>query len=294
MNLKQIVVIVAVVIITAYLYLQPVKGLIKHDAAKPERGAAAGSQPSIPKVTVEQVSEQAKAAIGAALAATINDLESQLKNASSDADKLNLQKKLAKQWDDDNQPAPSAFYYLEAARSEKTFDDWMNAGNHFNDASKLTQDTTVQPAFIANAIEAFENATKLKPDNLDAETGLGVAYANQALAGMMDATGGPPKGIMILLDVVKKDPGNYKANLNLGQLAVQSRQFDKAVTRFKTAIANASPKDNIVEPYFFLAESYKQLGMKKEAIEAYEKCKQMIPDPVIGQKIEQYIKELKN
>jgi tetratricopeptide (TPR) repeat protein len=240
------------------------------------------------------VRQQAKAAMGAALAATINDLEGQLKNSSSNADKLNLQRKLAKQWDDDNQPAPSAFYYLEAARSENNFDDWMDAGNHFNDASKLTQDTLVQPGLIANAIEAFETATKLKPDNLDAETGLGVAYANQALAGMMNPTGGPPKGIMILLDVVKKDPGNYKANLNLGQLAVQSRQFDKAVNRFKTAIAHASHTDNIVEPYFFLAESYKQLGMRKEAIEAYQKCKQMIPDPVIGQKIEQYIKELKN
>jgi cytochrome c-type biogenesis protein CcmH/NrfG len=28
-----------------------------------------------------------------------------------------------------------------------------------------------------------------------------------------------------------------------------------------------------VEPYFYLAESYKQLGQKTEAIAAYEKCK---------------------
>jgi len=294
MNLKQIIVIVAVVIISGYLYLQPVKGLIKPKTAKPERGVAVGSRPAAAKVTVEQVSEQGKAAIGTALAATINDLEGQLKNASSDADKLNLQKKLAKQWDDDNQPAPAAFYYLAVAEKENGFDNWMNAGSHFNDAYKATQDTSVQPAFINNAITAFENATKLKPDNLDAETGLGVAYTNQALSGVMDPNGGPPKGIMILLDVVKKDPGNYKANLNLGQLAVQSRQYDKAVNRFKTAIANASQKENVVEPYFYLAESYKQLGMRKEAIAAYEKCKQMIPDPVIGQKIDQYIKELKN
>ena len=47
----------------------------------------------------------------------------------------------------------------------------------------------------------------------------------------------------------------------------------------------ALPKtDNVVEPYFYLAESYKQLGMKKEAIDAYQKCKDSIHDPIIGQK----------
>jgi len=34
--------------------------------------------------------------------------------------------------------------------------------------------------------------------------------------------------------------------------------------------------------------------MKKEAIDAYQKCKEMMPDPVFGQRIDEYIKELKN
>jgi tetratricopeptide (TPR) repeat protein len=291
MNRKQITVIVIVVAISGYLYSLPVKGLIKPKVAKATSGVVSGSRPSVTKVTVEDVSSPAKTAIGAALATTINDLEGQLKNASNDADKLDLQKKLAKQWDDDNQPAPSAFYYQAVARKENTFENWMNAGNHFNEAYKTTQDTAVQPAFVQNAIEAYRNAVKLRPDDLDAKTGLGVAYVNQTSLGITDPDGGSPmQGIMILLDVVKKDPNNRSANLNLGLFAMKSGQFDKAVTRFKNMIAQ-KPE---VEPYFYLAESYKQLGMKKEAIEAYQKCKQMIPDPVIGQKIDQYIKELKN
>jgi len=291
MKWKQIIVIAAVFAISGYLYLQPVKGLIKPKVSKSGSGVVAGSHAAVSKVAVEDVSAPAKTAIGAALAATINDLEGQLKNASSDADKLNLQKKLAKQWDDDNQPAPAAFYYQAAARKENTFDDWLNSGNRFNDAYKATQDTAVQPAFVENAIEAFKNATKQQPDNLEAKTGLGVAYVNQTSLGIADPNGGSPmQGIMILLDVVKKDPNNRSANLNLGLFAMKSGQFDKAVNRFRTMIAQKAE----VEPYFYLAECYKQLGMKKEAIDAYEKCKQMIPDPVIGQKIEQYIKELKN
>jgi uncharacterized protein HemY len=108
---------------------------------------------------------------------------------------------------------------------------------------------------------------------------------------MTDPDGGSPmQGIMMLLNVVKQDPNNRNANLNLGLFAMKSGQFEKAVARFKNMIAQ-KPE---VEPYFYLAESYKQLGMKKEAIDAYQKCKEMIPDPIVGQKIDQYIKELKN
>ncbi len=293
MTRKQITVIVAVVAVSGYLYSLPVKGLIKPKTANQDAGHVSGPQssPAIRQVTVDEVSTPAKSAIGAALAARINDLEGQLKNASGDADKLSLQKQLAKQWDDDNQPAPSAFYYQEVAGKENTFENWMAAGNHFNDAYKATQDTSVQPAFVENAIDAYKNAVKLKPDNLDAKTGLGIAYVNQTSLGITDPNGGSPmQGIMLLLDVVKQDPNNRNANLNLGLFAMKSGQFEKAVARFKTVIAQKEE----VEPYFYLAESYKQLGMKKEAIAAYQKCKEMIPDPIIGQKIDQYIKELKN
>lgn len=291
MKAKQITVIAIVTVIAGYLCFQPVKGLVKPAGGRGNSAEAQAPRPIIANVSVEQVSAPAKAAIGAALATRINDLEGQLKNASGDADKLSLQKQLAKQWDDDNQPAPSAFYYQAVARKENTFDNWMNAGNHFNDAYKSTQDTAVQPAFVENAIEAFKNAVKLQPNNLDAKTGLGVAYVNQTSLGITDPNGGSPmQGITLLLDVVQHDPKNINANLNLGLFAMQSKQYEKAVARFKTVIAQ-KPE---VEPYFYLAESYKQLGMKKEAIAAYQKCKEMIPDPVIGQKIDQYIKQLQN
>ena len=134
MKAKQITVVAIVVAVAGYLYWQPVKGLIKTNSERGAPAATQASRPAVANVTVDQVSTPAKAAIGAALTARINDLEGQLKNASGDAGKLSLQKQLAKQWDDDNQPAPSAFYYLAVARKENAFDDWINAGNHFNEA----------------------------------------------------------------------------------------------------------------------------------------------------------------
>ncbi|GAA4325398.1 hypothetical protein GCM10023149_27720 [Mucilaginibacter gynuensis] len=280
----QIAVVAVIAIISAVLYYQPVKGLIKPKETRSAGGVASTDDHDHPAATVsvEQVSETSKAAIGEALAAKINDLEAKLKVTADDAGKLAIQKELATQWDDVNQPGPAAFYYKDVASKEGTADSWVKAGNRFNDAYKLTQDTTAQPTYLANAVEAFETARKLAPDNLDVKTGLGVAYVNGGAPS-------PMQGISLLLEVVKQDPNNRNANLNLGMFAMKSGQYDKAIGRFKTVIAQKAE----VEPYFYLAESYKQLGQKKEAIEAYNKCKEMMPDPAFGQRIDEYIKELK-
>jgi tetratricopeptide (TPR) repeat protein len=281
MNKKQIVLAVAIVAVMGYLYYLPVKGLIKpsqtHDAAQPAQATKAASN-----VTAQTVSGPAKAAIGDPLSAKINDLEARLQKASGDAEKLSLQKQLAASWDDVNQPAPAAFYYQAVARKNNSYDTWLTAGNRFNDAFKTTQDTAVTPAFITGAVESFTNALKLKPQSLEGKTGLGVAYVNGGAS--------PMQGIALLREVIAQDPENVNANLNLGLFSMKSGQFDKAVQRFKTVIAHKPD----FESYFYLAETYKQLGQKPEAIAAYEKCKQLMPNPAFGQRIDQYIKELKN
>ena len=296
MNVKQIVSVVAVIAVMGYLYTQPVKGLVKEESGHDGGPQAAPGQTKQPtkaavSVTVDMVSIPAKAAIGANLAGQINALEESLKKAASPAEKQKLQLDLAKQWDAVGQQAPAAFYYQDLATVKNNFEYWLNAGNRFNDAYKFTQDTTTQPAFVANAIKAFKKARAIKPADLTAQTGLGIAYVNQTSLGITDAEGGSPmQGITLLLDVVAKDPNNRNANLNLGQFAMKSGQYPKAVERFKKMIAQKEE----VEPYFYLAESYKQLGQKQEAIAAYQKCKELMADPAMSQRIDDYIKELKN
>jgi tetratricopeptide (TPR) repeat protein len=298
MQIKQIVSIVAVVMVMGYLYVQPVKGLVKqssHDGG-PEAAPGQTAQAAKPEVNVDvkTVSTPAKTAVGASITDKIVSLEASLAKATSPAERQRFQLQLAKEWDGVNQPAPAAFYYQMLAKASNKYEDWMAAGSRFNDAYKFTQDTTVQPAFVNNAIVAYKKAQTLKPDDLVAQTGLGVAYVNQTSLGITDAEGGSPmQGITLLLGVVAKDPNNWNANLNLGQFAMKSGQFQKAADRFKKMIALDTDKSK-VEPYFYLAESYKQLGQKQEAIAAYQKCKELMADPAMGQTIDNYIKELKN
>jgi len=292
MHKKQIVVIIVVVAIMAFLYSRDLVEVKKSTDAGGHTNTTTEQTRPVVNVTVEMASAAGKIAIGTALAEQISNNEGQLKNAGNETDKLGLQKKLAQQWDDVNQPAPAAFYYQAIAQQENTFSDWVTAGNHFNDAFRFDQDTTSQPSLATNAVACFETASKMQPANVDAETGLGVAYLNEFSAGVGQQTGGPPKGVTLLLDVVGKDPNNISANFNLGMFGITSRQYDKAVQRFKTVIAH-SPKPGF-EPYFYLAECYRQLGMKPEAIAAYQQSRALMPDTTIDKRIDEYIKELKN
>jgi len=281
---KQIIVIVCVVAIMGYLLTLPVKGLIKPK----DQGSSAGTRVGEPKtlntsINEAYVSGAAKQFLATGLSAEITKLESALAKAATPAEKQSLQKQLAGKWDEANQPAPAAFYYQAIAEKENNYEDWVNAGDRFNDAYKTTQDTVAQPTFVLDAVSAFQNALKLNAEGLDAKTGLGVAYVNGGAPS-------PMQGIGLLLEVVRIDPKNRKANLNLGMFAMKSGQYEKAIARFKTMLADKEE----IEPYFYLAESYKQLGMKKEAIDAYERCKKLIPDPAFTGRIDQFIKELKN
>lgn len=290
---KQVIVIAVTVVVTGFLYFQQPVAAKKSNTSEGHTNSAEAPQRKMMSVSVEMVSAAAKLQITPGLAQQITDTENQLKAATDEASKLRLEEKLAKQWEQVNEPAPAAFYYRDLAEKQNSFDDWLTAGDHFNEAFRADQDTLTQPAFVKDAIACLKNATKLKPGSLEAKTSLGIAYVNQTSLGMNDPNGGSPmQGIMLLLDVVKQDPYNSRANFNLGVFAVQSRQFDKAVERFKTVIEHS--KNPGFEPYYYLGECYTQLGLKPDAIAAYEKSKALMPDTAIDRKIDEYIKALKN
>jgi len=140
----------------------------------------------------------------------------------------------------------------------------------------------MQPALVQKAIQAYQQADKLQPNTPEVKTGLGIAYVT--------GTPNPMQGIQLLLDVVKNDPKNLKANLNLGLFSMKSGQYEKAVDRFKTVIAQAPS----AEAWFYLASSYENMGMKSDAIGAYLKTKEIAADPNMSQFVDRKVNELSN
>lgn len=274
---KQLVAVVAVMAVICFLYSLDIKGLVK---PKGDRGI--NSTPNASETINSQlISSSAKMLLNANLASQVTSIEDAVKTASG-AQKLALQKQLVQKWDDVNQPAPAAFISEEIALAQNSFKNWLVTGDKFTQAYTNYKDSSAIPALVAKAILAYTKALAINAGSLDAKTGLGVAYVTEGK--------NPMQGIQLLLGVVKQQPNNLKANMNLGLFSMKSGQFDKAVNRFKTVLTvQQSP-----EAYFYLATSYENLGAKPEAILAYAKSKELAADPGLTKFVDQKIKELNN
>jgi len=276
MNTKQIIVIVVVVALMGGLLARPIKGLVDANPGTTESGSAESSS----AYNLRSVSDITKQSIHASLAQEITALEEKMVQANGDDERLALLEQLAQKWDDVAKFAPQGFIYEEMAEISPKFEYWLKAGDAYRTAYTNLQDTAMSAELNRLAIRSYEKATQLDENNLDAKTGLGAA--------MVTGTGNPMAGIALLQEVVAKDPKNIQANKTLGLFSLQSRQFDKAIERFNTVV-ELSPD---AESYFYLATGYENIGLKNEAIAAFQKSKELASDPTLSQFIDRRVEEL--
>lgn len=280
---KQIIVTAAIVLLVAFLFSRDIKGLVKPKEETSNVPAEGQMMPEAAEqqISLAEVSTIGKNMINAGLAAEITSLENAY-NKAADKDKVAAAKLLAQKWDDLEQSVPSALYLEIVAKESQLLPNWLKAGDMFLKAFDNSRDSLLQPALLQHANIAYSNALKIDSADLDAKTGMGISIVN----GM----GAPMQGIAMLLDVVKKDPKNLKANMSLGTFAIKSGQFDKAITRFIDIIAIKPSPD----AYFYLATAYENLGKNAEAIDAYVKSKDLAANPTLSKFIDSKVLELKN
>lgn len=273
---KQIVVIALVLVLIGTLLAQPIKGLVdkKEDTSANTAGNSANSL-----YNLESVSELAKQGLNASLLQDIAALEAQAKTADGEQ-KVALYSELAQKWDDVARPIPQGYLYMEMAELSPKYEYWLNAGNAFRAGYTNQQDTAFASELTRLAIKSYEEALALDPNSLPAKTGLG--------AGLVTGSMNPMAGIALLREVVAVEPKNVEANKTLGTFSMQSQQYDKAIERFKTVI-EVQPD---AETYFYLAAAYVKIGLKNEAISAYQKSKELAADPSLSQYIDRQIEEL--
>ena len=229
---------------------------------------AAAANNTAPELNIIEVSNTAKNLISTASTKEISAIESAYMSASG-IEKAKKATILAQKWNDLEQAIPSAMYLEVVATSEPSSTNWLAAGDRYLKAFDNTpEDNEIRNTLLQKANVSFKNSLALDSSLTDAKTGLGVTIVNGA--------GAPMEGIALLMDVVKKDPKNLKANMNLGLFAIKSGQFDKAITRFNDVINNigATP-----EAYFYLATAYESLNKKNEAIDAYLNSRKLTANP---------------
>ncbi|GAA4143671.1 hypothetical protein GCM10022216_25750 [Sphingobacterium kyonggiense] len=278
-NTKQIQIVVAVVVvlIMGFLFARPVKGLVTKNE---DTAAATQEEAAADQFTLSSVSEASKRGLNPAIVTEITDLEKKADQASGQ-DKIAVYQILADKWNDVEKAVPQGFIYEDMAAISPKFEYWLKAGNAYRKGYTNLQDSAMVVALNKRAITAYQKAVDLDGANLDAKTGLGAA--------MVTGTNNPMAGIALLQEVVKADPKNLEANKTLGLFSLQSRQFDRAIDRFKTVVEQKPD----AESYFYLATGYQNIGMKNEAIAAFEKSKSLAADPSLSQFIDREIEKLK-
>ncbi|UAY51768.1 tetratricopeptide repeat protein [Ferruginibacter albus] len=135
------------------------------------------------------------------------------------------------------------------------------------------------------AIELFEQAIELDPNNDSLKVGLGSCYVyGKGMAGNAQET---MKGIQQLLQVVRRDSTNMQAQLVLGIGGVISSQFDKAIPRLTTVVTN---EPNNAEAVSWLADAYAGKGDKENAVKWYEISKRLVNNPNYSKEVDERIK----
>ncbi|MFY0605524.1 MAG: tetratricopeptide repeat protein [Cyclobacteriaceae bacterium] len=88
------------------------------------------------------------------------------------------------------------------------------------------------------------------------------------LAMTLMVTEAPMVGVQMLREILEEDPNNRETILNLGLLAIRSRQYDKAIGRFET-LMELDPND--YESLFYLGVSQIEIGDTLAGKKAFEK-----------------------
>ena len=182
---------------------------------------------------------------------------------------------------------PYAYYLSEAAKLDNSEKNLTFAARLILENMRREDSTAIKSWEAETAASLFEKALKLDPDNDDLKVGLGSCYVyGQGMIGNPQQT---MKGIQQLLEVVRKDSNNMKAQMVLGIGAVISRQFDKAIERLKKVVT-FDPRN--LEAISWLADAYAGAGDKQNATKWYEQSKLLVNNPAFSKEIDERIKAL--
>ncbi|MEP7128955.1 MAG: tetratricopeptide repeat protein [Chitinophagales bacterium] len=283
MRIQQVILLVVGVALVAVLYVfgitkSPKKAELQMPGAM--QGAATEGAASI---DFNSILEKARLTLSDKQRDSIAMVELNIEKARGEIAKATMLQNLGEDWTKTGNIIVAAKYYAEAAAINNDIKTWEEAAGRFFMGFPTAADSIVKMYAVQEAIKCYEQLRKLDSTNMEYPVREAICY--------VDGQGQIMQGVTLLKGVEKKDPDNKDMNLILGRLAVVSGQYDKAVTRLEHLI-KIDP--NNAEAYFHLAEAYRALGRKEDAIKTLETCKSLVKDDDFRAQIDSYINQIKN
>ena len=220
---------------------------------------------------------------------TLSKLENNITRGDVASQQIIAYEALAAFWKDSVKSfEPYAFYTSSASKLVNSEKNLTFAARIFLDNLRGEKDEARLNWQTAEAIDLFERALKLNPNNDELKIGLGSTYIyGKGRNGNPEET---MQGIQQLLAVVRKDSTNMEAQMMLGVGGLVSGQFDKSIERLKKVVT-AQPQNG--EAVAYLADAYAGKGDKANAVKWYNISKRLINNPHYTEEVDERIKTLK-
>ena len=218
-----------------------------------------------------------------------NKLANNLIAANSTVNKIEANQALAAFWKDSAKSfEPYAFYISEGSKLDNSEKNLTFAARIFLNNLRAEKDEVKLNWETTSAINLFERALKLNPDNDDLKIGLGSCYIyGKGRNGNPQET---MQGIQQHLSVVRKDSNNMQAQMMLGVGGLVSGQFDKSIERLNKVVT-LQPQN--AEAVAYLADAYAGKGDKANAVKWYNISKRLISNPHYTEEVNARIESLK-
>jgi|NOAtaT_6_FD_contig_121_260974_length_2417_multi_5_in_0_out_0_2 predicted Zn-dependent protease len=218
---------------------------------------------SVEETDIELLKQEAKAKCSAAQVAQLELLEKALGMASSDTARLARLQQLSGAWFDVGSYAVAGHYAQIIAEQAPDGARWGIAGATYAIGLQRAESDNLKAFCAKRALGAFENAVSLDPAEVSHKINLALVYTERP------PQENPMKGIQMLLQLQQEYPENAGVYYQLGRLAIQTGQYEKAVERLEKAIALASGR---TEAFCLLQQAYEALGDQIKAAQAGARC----------------------
>jgi predicted Zn-dependent protease len=195
----------------------------------------------------------------------IRSIDAAIRDSETKMDSVARLKELSGAWYEVKEPVLAGYYAERVADLEGTSEAWSMAGTTYALALHNKNMASKERTFAADqARSAFENAITLEPQNIDHRINLALTYVQAPLEGQ------PMKGIQMLLELNRKHPDNASVIYQLGRLAIQTGQYERAVERLERVVQLTPNRKNA---HCLLAEAYTALKRMKKAQSSQKACK---------------------
>ncbi len=191
----------------------------------------------------------------------------QWKNSFESKKDLGSLTKLIEAFREGNRLDSAGFYAEQYAILHPNVTNWGRAAQLFFEAQTYALSPQKGQAMGAKAREYFEKIVSQEPNNLLIKSNLAMTYVD---------TPTPMKGITLLREVIEQDPTFVPALFDLGVLSIKSNQFGKAQERF-AQILKLEPNNYKAE--LNLGFCLAQLEKNSEAVNHLQRVSKLSKDP---------------